>query len=70
MALPVSQYLRPGARITALILIGSVLMGMVVNSWHAALAPRDWMNYLEAACLFLLLLAWWLIRRWIGSGEA
>ena len=59
-----SSYFRPAARMTGLILTGSSLAGVAFSSWNAAKAPADWANYLAAALLLSLLLAWWLIRRW------
>jgi hypothetical protein len=63
VAWPISQYARSGARITGLIVISSGLAGEVIYIWNAVQAPGDWMNYFVAAWLFLLNLAWWLIRR-------
>jgi hypothetical protein len=64
-----SQYLRPAARMSALILTGSALTGVAVSSWNAAQAPADLANYLAAGVLLSLLLAWWLVSRWARAAD-
>jgi hypothetical protein len=66
---PVSQYFRFTARMTALTVIGACLAGVVVCIGNAVQAPGDWVNYLLAAWLCLLLLAW-LITRWARARRA
>jgi hypothetical protein len=44
------------------------LVVMLWGIWDAVRAPGDWVNYFVAALLFLLLVAWWLIRRWVHTG--
>jgi hypothetical protein len=68
VAWPISQYVQSGARMTRLIFIAGGLAGEVVYMWNAVQAPGDWVNYFVAACLFLLYLAWWLIRRRVRTG--
>lgn len=68
VAWPISQYVRPGARMTGLIVISGGLAGEVVYIWNAVQAPGDWVNYFMAAWLFLLCLAWWLVRQWVRPG--
>lgn len=67
LAFPVSMLARYAERVTALIFISGTLAGVVINLWNAAQAPGDWVNYFLAAWLFLLLLVWWLISRWIRT---
>jgi hypothetical protein len=63
-AWPVGQYLRSTARLTRLLFFGGLFAGIVVNSWNAAQAPADWVNYFAAACFFfVVLLTLWLMRR-------
>ena len=69
-AWPVSQFGRPAARVTWLIPIGGCLAGLAVNIWSAVQAPADWVNYFAAVMLFLMLLAWWDIRRGPASAIA
>lgn len=64
VAWPVSRYAGSGPRITGLIVISSCLAGEVIYIWNAVQAPGDWVNYFVAAWLFLLNVAWWLVRRW------
>jgi hypothetical protein len=68
LAWPIGQYVRSTARMTGLIVISGNLAGVVIYTWNAARAPGDWVNYFVAASLFLLLVAWWLIRRWVRTG--
>jgi hypothetical protein len=68
VAWSISQYVQPGARMTRLIFIAGGLAGEVVSIWNAAQSPGDWVNYSVAAWLFLLYLAWWLIRRRVRTG--
>jgi len=70
VAWPVSMLVRASARVTAMILISSTLVGVTVTLWTAAQAPADWVNYFLAACLVLLLLAWWLASRWARTKRA
>jgi len=56
-AFPVSMLVRSAARVTTLIVIGGTLPGVAISLWDAAQAPGDWVNYLAAAWLVLLLLA-------------
>ena len=56
------------ARVTGLIIISSNLAGLVVCIGNAVQAPGDWVNYVVAALLFLLV-AWWLTRRWVRAGR-
>jgi hypothetical protein len=66
----VSMLVSAPARVTALILISSLLAGVTVNLWTAAQAPADWVSYFLAACLVLLLLAWRLASRWARTKRA
>jgi hypothetical protein len=68
MAWPISQYVRSTARTTAPIVISAQLAGVAVYTWNAARAPGDWVNYVVVALFFLLLVAWWLARRWARAG--
>ena len=68
VAWSISQYIQSGARMTGLIVISSGLAGEAVYIWNAVQAPGDWVNYFVAAWLFLLYLAWWLIRQWVRTG--
>jgi hypothetical protein len=65
-AFPLSMLMRSAWRVSRLIISGSTLVGVAVNSWDAAQAPADWVNYVGAALLFLLLLAM-LIVGWVRS---
>ena len=66
----ISTLLRPAARVTALIFISATAAGMAVTLWSAAQAPEGWVNYFQAACLVLLLSAWWLAGRWARTRRA
>jgi hypothetical protein len=70
VAWPISQYVRSTARLTGLIIISSNLAGLVVCAGNAVRAPGDWVNYFMAAWLFLLLVAWWVTRRWSARAGA
>jgi hypothetical protein len=63
-AFPISLLIRSAARVTTLIFISGTLAGVAVYLWSAVQAPRDRANYLVVAWLCLLLLIFWLVRRW------
>jgi hypothetical protein len=64
VAFPISMLVRFAERLTVPIAVSGTLTGMAVYLGSAAQAPRDWVNYVVAAWLFLLLLAAWLASRW------
>ncbi len=66
---PIGQFLGSTARMTGLIFIAGTLAGVVVFIGNAMRAPGDWVNYLMAAWLFLLLVAWRVTRRWGRAGR-
>jgi len=70
LALPVSLLVRSTARVVVLIFISGTLAGVVVYLWNAAQAPADWVNYVVAACLLLLLMVRWLASRRARSSHA
>jgi hypothetical protein len=69
VAWPIGQFLGATARVTGLIIIAGNLAGLVVFIGNAVRAPADWVNYFMAAWLFLLLVAWWVTRRWVRTGR-
>jgi hypothetical protein len=69
VAWSVSEYARPAAGTTQLISMGGSMVGVVVFSWEAAQAPGDWVNYMLALLMLSLTLAWWLVRRWVRTGN-
>jgi hypothetical protein len=70
VAFPVSVLVRAADRVTVLIAISGLVVGGAVNLWNAAQVPWDWANYIAAALQFLLIPAWWLIRRLAGTRRA
>jgi hypothetical protein len=70
VAWPVSQHAPAAARGAALPVIGSGLAGVVLFSWNAAQAPADWVNYFNAAWLFLETVICLLVLRWARNGRA
>jgi hypothetical protein len=68
MAWPISQYVRSTARMAWPIGISAAVAGLVACTWSAAQAPGDWVNYIAPALLFLILVALWLVRRWVRTG--
>ena len=62
-AFPVSVLARGTGRVTVLIGISAIVVGVAVSLWKAAQAPGDWVNYVVAAWQALLLLTWWLLSR-------
>ncbi len=69
VAWPIGQFLGSTARMTGLIIMAGNLAGLVVFIGNAVRAPGDWVNYFMAALLFLLLVAWWVTRRWVRTGR-
>ena len=67
LAFTVSLLVRSAGRTTALIVISANLAGAAVNLWNAVQAPGDWVNYFAAAGFLLILLAWWLVSRWVRT---
>jgi len=67
-AFPLSMLMRSAWRVSRLIANGATCVGVAVNIWVAAQSPADWVNYVGAALLFLLLLAT-LIFGWVRSQE-
>jgi hypothetical protein len=65
-----SQYVRSTARMSGLIAISANLAGLVVCTWNAVRGPGDWVNGFAAAWLLFLLMAWWLVRRWVSHRQA
>ena len=70
VAWPISQYVGPTVRMTGLIVIGGGLAGLVVCIWTAVQAPGDWVNYVSVFLLLVLVLVWYLVRRWVRTGQA
>lgn len=70
LAYPISMLRRAAARATTLIAISGAVAGTAVSLWDASQAPADWVNYLAAALLVLLLPALWLTSRWARSRRA
>lgn len=70
VAYPISMLRRSAARPTTLIAISGSLVGVAVSVWDAGQAPADWVNYIAAALLVLLLLALWLASRWARTRRA
>ena len=70
VAFPISMLRRSAAGPTTLIAICGTLVGAAVSVWDAAQAPADWVNYIAAALLVLLLLALWLASRWARTRRA
>jgi hypothetical protein len=67
-AWPASLLVRSSARTTGLILTSATLAGLLITIWNAAQAPGDWVDYSLPAVLFLMLMVWFLVRRWVRSG--
>jgi hypothetical protein len=73
VAYPITMLAGTAVHIGTPIVIGSNLLGVAVNLWDAAQAPRDsadWVNYCVAALLLVLLLALWLASRRARAGRA
>jgi len=64
VAYPISTLLHSATRVSTLIAISGTVPGVAFSLWDAAQAPGDWVNYIAAASLVLVLLALWLASRW------
>jgi len=70
VAYPIAMLASSAVHAGALIVISGNLLGVAVNLWDAALAPRDWVNYCAAALLLFLVPALWLASRWTRARRA
>lgn len=71
LAVPASMLMRSARRVRTLICLCMLPVGIADTLWTAVWTPGQWVEYIYAAVLVLLALAWWLVaKRRAGAKRA